>query len=803
MLSSPRSLRADATMLALLWVMALVLLARTGAVAAEATRALQLEVFINNTPTQKIGAFVDLGQGRLAAAAQELAELGVKIEGPFSGQTLVALDELPGLSYRFDEPAQSVHLTLGHRQLVARQYDARGALDAPTPQSPDLGGVLNYTVFASSLTTFPSSAPTFSGANAALDGRLFGPFGTFGQSAILGMTPASQATSLRLETFWRNSDPQSLITTRVGDTISGGLAWTRPIRMAGVQVQRNFALRPDLVTLPLPSLSGSAAVPSTVEVFINNAKTHTQELAPGPYEIRNLPVPTEAGTARVVIRDATGQQTVTNLPFLTSPKLLRPGLMDFSVEAGVPRLRYGLESDEYATNAVASLSLRGGIHDHLTLEGHAEAGAGLALVGLGAVLGMGPFGLASLALSGSHRDDETGVRSYLAYQTRLGSLHLRASFEHTFGRYNDLASATARYPTPTFADQGVLGSQRVSSFLLGAKPPTSLTTVSLGAPLPFDKAWLNGSYLSLEQVDGTRVDLLSISYSRPLFGGASLNANAYCDLQDQRSRGAMISISIPLGDSISASASAFNTGTSSNVVAEASKSLRQEPGSFGWRLRDYEGSNPSRFAEGAYRSSIGEWRGGVLQMPSGASGYVQASGAVASLGGNVFLSNRIDDAFAVVKAGAPNVDVLYENRPIGRTNADGALLVPNLRSYQANKIGIDPQALPLDAAAPTTLKIAAPADGSGVVVDFGVRSEQGAVVILVDRAGQFIPAGSPGRLETADTGFTVGYDGRAYIRHLGAHNSVLVTTATGSCRSSFAFAAAANQQVVIGPVACQ
>lgn len=780
-----------------------VLVIHRKAVAADATRALQLEVFINDVPSRKIGSFVDLGHGRLAARAEELVELGIKIEGRSPGQALIALDELPGVSYRFNEPAQSVYFRLGDRQRVAHQYDVRGTPDLPIPQHPDLGGVLNYTLFASSLTTFPSSAPAFAGANAALDGRAFGPFGTFGQSAILGMTPASQATALRLESFWRHSDPQSLLTYRVGDTISGGLAWTRPIRMAGVQIQRNFALRPDLVTLPLPSLSGSAAVPSTVEVFINNAKTHTQELAPGPYEIRNLPVPTEAGTARIVIRDSTGQQTVTNLPFLTSPKLLRPGLTDLSIEAGVPRLRYGLESDTYASNAVASLSLRGGIHDHLTLEGHAEAGAGLALVGLGAVVGMGKLGLASLALSGSHRDDETGLRSYLAYQTRLGSLYLRASFERTFGRYNDLASVTARYPSTTFAEQAVLGGQRVSSFLLGARPPTSLATLSLGAPLPFDKAWLNGNYLSMEQAGGSRVDLISLSYSRPLFGSASLNASAYSDIQDRRSRGAMISVSIPLGESMSASVSAFNAGNATNVVTEAARSLRQEPGSFGWRVRDYEGSNPSRFAEGAYRSSVGEWRGGVLQMPNGTSGYVQASGAVASLGGNVFLSNRIDDAFAVVKAGAPNVDVLYENRPIGRTNANGTLLVPNLRSYQANKIAIDPQALPLDADAPTTHKIAAPADGSGVVVDFGVRSDRGAVVILVDRSGQFLPAGSPGRLEAAESPFTVGYDGRAYVRNLAERNSVVVDAVSGACRASFEFAATKNQQVVIGPIVCR
>ena len=40
--------------------------------------------------------------------------------------------------------------------------------------------------------------------------------------------------------------------------------WTRPVRLGGGQVQRNFGIRPDLITMPLPSLSSSAAVASTV-----------------------------------------------------------------------------------------------------------------------------------------------------------------------------------------------------------------------------------------------------------------------------------------------------------------------------------------------------------------------------------------------------------------------------------------------------------------------------------------------------------------------------------------------------------
>src|ERR1035437_8993641 len=142
-------------------------------------------------------------------------------------------------------------------------------------------------------------------------------------------------------------------------------------------MQRNFALRPDLVALPLPTVSGSAAVPSTVDVYVNNLKTLSQQVPAGPFQVTNVPVLSGGGTAPVVGRDAAGHQTQTSLPFYTTPKLLREGFMDFSVEAGLPRVQYGTASNSYLNDPVGSASLRGGLTDWLTVEAHSEGGAGL------------------------------------------------------------------------------------------------------------------------------------------------------------------------------------------------------------------------------------------------------------------------------------------------------------------------------------------------------------------------------------------------------------------------------------------
>ena len=63
----------------------------------------------------------------------------------------------------------------------------------------------------------------------------------------------------------------------------------------------------------------------------------------------------------------------------------------------------------------------------------------------------------------------------------------------------------------------------------------------------------------------------------------------------------------------------------------------------------------------------------------------QFDGAIAVAGGGVFATNRIDDAFAVVNVGAPNVEVRSRNNVVGHTNGSGRLIVPDLNSWDPTR----------------------------------------------------------------------------------------------------------------------
>src|SRR3974390_152433 len=563
--------------------------------AQEDARPLQLEVTINGSETHLIGSFMLLGSGRIAVRRAELIEIGLNPRGYASPDKLIILDDLAGLSYKYDEAAQRILIKAPDELLIRKDYDASNRTSDAIPAKSDYGAVLNYNLFGASASQPNVQLFAFNGASATLDARAFTPFGTVGQSAILRTLSNGQFDALRLDSTFTYSDPETIIKYRAGDAISGGLAWTRPIRIGGLQAQRNFGLRPDLVTLPLPAAQGSAAVPSTADIYINNVKTFSQDISTGPYRLSNLPVTSGSGTTRVVIRDASGHETVSNLPFYTSPSLLAPGLSDFSIEAGLPRLSYGTTFDSYFSKPVGSASFRYGVYDWLTLAGHAEVGAGLVNGSAGVITRTGSFGVASGAISTSRFAGATGLQSYVSYETKFLGVSLSASSQMTFGGYDDLASVTARLTNDMTTDLfGIRPLNNLYSsiaaspppFFITARPPKALNRISIGAPLPFDRASLSANYVQSIDGNGVRSNIISATLSVGLPYEASLFATAFTDAGDNKTTGFFAGISMPLGGSVTASTSVSGGTGGTTVNVDAVKPLDQRPGSFGLRVRD-------------------------------------------------------------------------------------------------------------------------------------------------------------------------------------------------------------------------
>jgi outer membrane usher protein len=753
---------------------ALTLIPEKAGVGAGAGVDLYLEVVLNGNPTRRIAHFTRVG-ARMQASTTTLRELGFVL--PTASDARVDLAELDGVSVRYEEARQQVEISappamLDQKVAVLNQREAT----IPRPQaSPGL--LLNYDLYG----TVGDRGDI--GVSAYSELRAFNAWGVLSSTAIARANESGSGWSgdnVRLDTSFSRSFVDSATTLRIGDAISGSLAWTRATRLGGIQWQRNFALQPELITFPVPAFFGQAALPSMVDLYIDGLKQYSSEVPAGPFQLNTVPIVNGNGAAQVVVTDALGRQNTLDFSFYTTSQLLRRGLSDYSFEAGFVRRGYGVDSFSYAHDPAASGTWRRGMTDWLTVESHVEAGAGLADAGAGAVIGLGGAGVLNVAAAASRDHGASGSLAELGYTWRNDRFNFSLDRLRSFGRYRDIASREGQAPARQ-ADRALAG-------------------VTLGA---FGSVAL--SYVAQRYADEPRSRYAGASYYRSLGPRMSLNLSVNQSLDQARDRSVFLGLSLSFDHATSASLSAQHDAHGNLATLEASRPINPD-GGYGWRARVQDGSgNHGGQAEFGYRGERGQILAGVQNLHGDSQAYSDFSGALVLMDDRVLAGRRIDDAFAVVSTdGVPGVPVMLENRPIGMTDAGGDLLVTPLNAYQRNKLAIDPMQLPADVRIDRVDTEIVPSDRAGTLVRFGITPVRAASIILHDAEGNPLPVGSHVQVHgKPDSNAVVGYDGLVYLEGLDAHNALDVQTPDGYCRVQFDYGAGREGVPSIGPLACR
>ena len=752
---------------------------------------LQLEVLINGYKSDLVAGFTKRPDGNLASTRSELTDIGIKVPGAGPATEEIALLSIPSLHYDFDELAQTINIQIASAMRIPKRFNLMPEEDLMAAQS-DLGFVLNYSAFAAADTVLFNPKTEFSGASLNLDARAFSNYGVLQQTAALGTTTFSDVTATRLNTTWTYSSQQRAETYRLGDIVSGGLNWTRPVRMGGAQAQRNFSLRPDLITTPLPILQGTAEVPSTLDVYLNGMKSYTQDVPAGPFEVARLPVISSQGTARVVLTDTSGRQTTTEKPIYNSAELLSKGLFDYSADLGFARRSFGTSSFDYDTSPMALASARYGISDIITAEGHLEARSDLVEGGLGGVLQAGPFGTFNLAVAASDHAGKFGTFVYGAWDFQYENFLAHASSSRSFQDFTDLAAATAMLNTSSVSGSGV---------------PHAIDQILVSYSFPYIQTNVGVSLSHVELSNGTQTAPVGLNVTKSIGRNISVYAGAYYDVANVNNYGASIGFSMAIGrgkdKDINIASDASYDAAGYSAQASAFKNMDSSYGSYGWRIADREQGDRAVAASASYRAPQAVVTGTVESFAGKLEGKANVEGSLVATKAGVFMGNPIYDSFAVVNVGVPDMPVSYENRYVGKTGKAGKLLLTQVRSYRPTRVSIDATNLPLNSSVTETDKRIAPREMSGVVVDFGVQKDQtAAIVVLKDPSGAFLAPGS----EIAVTGhkepFIMGYDGQVFITDLAAHNAVSADVKGKTCQAAFDYKSEANAQTVIGPLTC-
>ncbi|WP_284383774.1 fimbria/pilus outer membrane usher protein [Pseudomonas putida] len=745
---------------------------------AIADATLYLELLVNQMPRAELVP-VQQRAGQLYLDSEVLRGAGVSLPGNPQGE--VALEAIAGLHADYDSQNQRLLLQVPPAWLPDQQLGDRNLYPASDARS-SFGALFNYDLYLNDTDDGGSYLAAWN------ELRLFDSWGTFSSTGqwrqSFNGAPADDTRQgfLRYDTTWRFTDEPRLLTYEAGDLVTGALPWSSSVRVGGLQLSRDFAVRPDLVTYPLPAFSGEAAVPTSLDLFINGYKSSTTELQPGPYTLTNVPFINGAGEAVVVTTDALGRQVSTTLPFYVTSSLLQQGLADYSVAAGSLRRDYGVRDFAYGPG-VASANLRYGVSDIFTLETHAETAESLMLGGLGGNMRLGNFGVLNAALAQSRFDGDKGHQVALGYQynsQRIGFSYQRLQ------RHGDYADLT-----------------RVDSQDIQLSQRSEQVTLSLNLN---EYGNIGAGYFDVRAGDGTRTRLINLSYSRPLWGSSSVYLSANREVGDSRwAVQAQLVIPFDLHGTLALGMERSQEGESLQRVNYS----RATPvgGGVGYNLGYAAGSERD-----AYHQADVTWRLQSVQLQAGVYGssgemtrWADASGSLVWMDAGLFAANRIDDAFVVVSTGGyADVPVRYENQEVGRTDADGHLLVPYGSGYYRGKYEIDPMDLPPDILAPEVEQRVAVRRGSGYLLEFPLRRVLAASVELVDADRQALKLGS--RVTHAESGgqAVVGWDGLVYLENLAAHNRLQVELEGGGhCQVAFDLPEAQGSIPLIGPLVCK
>jgi outer membrane usher protein len=548
--------------------------------------------------------------------------------------------------------------------------------------SKDKSTFLNYSV-----TDQPGHHPTFFAENGtSIAGNLL----------LNSVTRTTNGDFVRLLSSYTIDERQRLRRWTAGDTtvitdLLGGSGL-----IGGVTVQRNFNLDPYFVRYPPLNLRGTALTPSRVEVFVNGALVAQQEVPPGPFELRNIPVASGAGNAQIVVRDVFGREQIANQPYYYSTGVLERGLSEFVYSAGFVRQDFGSKSFNYGDPALMAFH-RLGFTDTLTAGGRLEASRDLVSGGPTASWRTrgGEFSLAIAASDDRGRTGEAGSFGYQYLASRMSF----GGFARAFSRRYANVSLRPEADRP----------------LLDANAFVALLASRANFTLLWNKS---------DMRDSVGIDSVTLLSNVPVGRRASLFLSLGSVNEGQgRKPQVFAGWSYFFGGSTAASITIDHHNGLTQTVSEVNKTLPVGTG-LGYRFQSAMSEGGTRTGSGVlqYQTDFGRYEMDFDPFRLNVRPTLSAAGGVVYESGSLIPARPVQDSFALVRVpGVSGVRVYSSNNLAGRTDSNGDVLVPNLLPYYGNRLSIDDRDVPLNYEVQNTEKTIAPPYRGGAFVPFGVR----------------------------------------------------------------------------------
>jgi len=707
--------------------------------------------------------------------AMRLVAVGAPLALP-DGQHGYTLESVKDLTYQLDRARQTLMITAPPAAFDASAYSMESERVVP-PNGAAPGAYFNYGFAA---TYLEKGGLAYGGL---LEAVAFNRWGALVSGAVV-RGDGHANSGIRTDTYWRRDSPATMQALIVGDTVGSDGGWSRPVRFGGVRYGRDFSLSPGYISYPLPAISGSAALPSTVDVLVNNRQQSSTSVQTGPFGLINVPVVSGAGEINLVVRDLRGIETVISQSYYSTPRLLTAGQSDFSLEAGALRRNYGIASNDYGAGFAAG-SYRYGFNPSITAGGRLELQRTRQAGGVDAIGVLGTYAVLRAAAawarnSGNHGlPDASGTHWLAAIERstpRGGGAVQWERFAAGFVQFG----ATAREPLPRERLQANAG-------------------MSLGMGLS-----AGISYVRQTNWAGDNFTLAAANLSTALPGNAYVSVFASKQINADKGWSAGVNLTLLLQNqrTLLASSNRDTTGKLINAL-DASSPAPSGPG-WGWRARASDLDSQRLHAGATLNTNYGQFTAEANAGKDANAVRLGADGSVGWLDGLAFATRNIGQgAFAVVRiADLQGVAVSRSGQVIATTDRRGLALVPGLLPYQTNVLTIDPDQLPFDIDIGGVRKTVVPYARSGVTIDFPVRRARNVLAILRQPNGAWVPPGARVTVSPGDQEFIVAKRGEVYLMNLQENNRIDVRWKDGSCSLPLALGPAKDSEGQIGPLIC-
>ncbi|WPS63123.1 fimbria/pilus outer membrane usher protein [Acinetobacter pittii] len=736
---------------------------------------------------------------KLYIRSRDLKTLRLKMDEHIPDNQWVYINDLNGIQFKYLENEQSLNLKVPSNMLTGYSVDLNGQqVTSPNllKMKPLNAAILNYSLYQ----TMTNDENVFSGTAEGIFNSAIGNF----SSGVLyngsNENSYSHEKWVRLESKWQYVDPEKIRIYTLGDFISNSPDWGSSVRLAGFQWSSAYSQRGDIVTSALPQFSGSAALPSTLDLYVNQQKIYSGLVPSGPFDIKQLPF-ISGNEVTLVTTDATGKQSITKKPYYFSSKILAKGINEFSVDVGVPRYNYGLYSNDYDDATFASGAIRYGYSNSLTLSGGAEASTdGLSNLGTGFAKNVLGIGVINADIAASQYKNENGYSALLGLEGRISkNISFNTSYRKVFDNYFDLARVSqVRY----------LKDNQINAESQNYLNYSALADEIFRAGINYNFYAGYGVYLGYNQIkySDNSYKLLSTNLSGSLDKNWGFYASAYKDYENHKDYGIYFALRYTPSSKVNAITSVSSDSGSLRYRQEIFGLSEPQIGSFGWggyveRDQDANENNASVYA--SYRARAAYLTGLYNRFGDNDQVAVSAMGSLVAAAGRIFAANEIGDGYAVVTNAGPQSQILNGGVNLGATDKSGRFLIANLRPYMSHHIYLDPSYLPLEWEVSSTNQTAFVGYRQGTLVDFGAHQVISGLVKLVDQNNSPLMPGYAVRINGQQDGM-VGYDGEVFIPNLLKQNKLEVDLLDhGSCQVDFTYNSNQYSTKKLGSYVCR